>query len=60
MLADHLGDDDEALACYHEFKRAVVARLDKRGWTLTSAQITKHLEVLTEKGVSHGCALHHL
>ncbi len=60
LLSDHFGDDDQALAQYHEFKHAVVAGLDKRGWTLTSGQIQQHLEALHPKGGSHGRALHHL
>ena len=58
LLADHFGNDDRALIHYHEFKHAVVARLCKRGWTLTSADIEQHLETL--KGGSHGRALHNL
>ena len=60
LLADHFGDDDQALACYHDFKREVVARLDKRGWSLTSAQVQQHLGALRRKGGSDGRALHHL
>jgi hypothetical protein len=38
LLADHLGNDDEALKLYHDFKRTV-ANLPSYGWTLTSDQI---------------------
>jgi len=39
LLADHLGDDREAVVLHQDFKQAVVARFDSRGWTLTSEQI---------------------
>ena len=63
LLANHIGDDDQAVVLYQDFKRAVVARLDKRGWTLTSAQIQTHIEALwqpSQEGGSNGRALHHL
>lgn len=46
LLANHLGDDDEAVTLHQEFKRTVVARFDYRGWTLTSEQIDAALEQL--------------
>ena len=52
LLAHHLGDDDKVLALYHEFKRLVVARLDKRAWTLTTEQIQQHLDEPRHEG---GC-----
>src|SRR5258706_15369756 len=39
LLADHLGNDQEAVRLHQDFKRAVVAGLDRRHWTLTSDQI---------------------
>jgi hypothetical protein len=39
ILADHLGDDQEALNFYQRFKWAVIAELPKRRWTLTSRDI---------------------
>jgi hypothetical protein len=39
ILADHLDDDDEAVRLYQEFKREVVAKFDRRAWTLTSEQL---------------------
>jgi len=39
LLADHLGNDDEAVTLHQEFKRTVVADLPHRHWTLTSEQI---------------------
>ena len=41
ILADHLNDDDEAVALHQDFKREVVANLDGGGWTLTSEQIQR-------------------
>ena len=38
LLADHLGDDAQALALYEPFMRAVVAELDN-SWELSSADI---------------------
>ena len=68
LLADHLGEDDTAVVLHQDFKRAVVARLDKRSWTLTSIQIQQHIDALCAQGIPspsqeggpHGRALHHL
>ncbi len=68
LLADHLSDDDEASVLHQDFKRAVVARFNGRGWTLTSAQIQTHIDALraqgqpslSQEGGQHGRALHHL
>ena len=38
LLADHLGDDAEALRLYQPFMRKLVAELDN-SWELTSADI---------------------
>jgi hypothetical protein len=51
ILADHFGNASKALSLYQEFKFAVVARLPRNGWTLTSEQIQKALETQC-KGVS--------
>ena len=45
LLADHLGDDAQALALYEEFMRRVVADLDN-SWELTSADIDAALAEL--------------
>src|SRR5438132_6390362 len=45
LLADHLGDDREALALYDKFMRAVVAELDN-SWELSSADIDAALAEL--------------
>ncbi|MGH7979968.1 MAG: DUF6166 domain-containing protein [Limisphaerales bacterium] len=44
LLADHLGDGDQALALYQEFKRRVVAALPFPWWKLTSSDIEKVLK----------------
>jgi hypothetical protein len=44
LLADHLGDDEEALDLYQDFKWRVVPGLPAEGWTLTSADIDAAIE----------------
>jgi hypothetical protein len=46
LLADHLGDDDEAVKLHQDFKRTVVASLPYRGWTLKSERILEALRAL--------------
>lgn len=43
LLADHLGDDNRALALYEPFMHTVVAELDN-SWELTSAEIDAALK----------------
>src|SRR5438046_6182019 len=45
LLADHLGDH-QAVALHQDFKQAVIAHLDQRGWTLTSEQIRAAIDSL--------------
>jgi len=45
LLADHLGDDNSALARYDAFMKQVVAELDN-SWELTSADIDAALAEL--------------
>src|SRR5260221_3544670 len=54
LLADHLGNDDQAMEIYQRFKWAVVAKLPKSGWTLTSAQIDQALQSIREQEVLPG------
>jgi hypothetical protein len=42
LLADHLGDDQKALALHEPFMRAVIAELDN-AWRMTSADIDQAL-----------------
>ncbi len=44
LLADHLGDDDRAVALYKHFKRRVVWKLPAGGWTLTADDIAAALD----------------
>jgi hypothetical protein len=44
LLADHLGNDEEALGRYHLLKWQVVAMLPAWGWTLTSREIDEALQ----------------
>ena len=39
LLADCLGDDEEAIGWHQDFKAAVVAGLSHEGWTLTEEEI---------------------
>jgi hypothetical protein len=54
ILADHFGNDHQALAIYQVFKDAVIAGLPEPGWTLSSEQIEYALQSLSgaEKGDS--------
>ena len=51
LLADHLGDDEQALALYQDFKFSVVAKFPKSAWSLTSDQITQALMALSSPEV---------
>ena len=44
MLADHLGDDNEALAQYQSFKWSGVVKLPRHGWTLSGRDIDLALQ----------------
>jgi hypothetical protein len=44
ILADHLGDDQQALNLYQHFKWAVIAELPRHRWILTSRQINRALQ----------------
>ena len=50
LLADHLGDDERAVALHQEFKWAVVTKLSRPTWTLTSDQIEHAVQLLTTVG----------
>ena len=45
LLADHLGNDAEAVRLHQDFKHTVVG-LSHRSWTLTSLDIERELERL--------------
>jgi len=46
ILADHLGNDEKALELHQAFKFAVISKLPKNGWILTTDQIREALESL--------------
>ena len=46
LLADHTGNDAQAVTLHQDFKRALVADLSYAGWTLTSHQIQWVVEML--------------
>ena len=65
LLADHLGNDQEAVRLHQDFKHTVVAGLSHQSWTLTSLEIQREVERLksggpashaqkSEKGGRHG------
>lgn len=56
ILADHLGDDRQALAVHQTFKFEVVAGLPKRAWTLTSRDMDAALERIRKREVTAGGA----
>lgn len=45
LLADHLGDDQKALALYEDYMRDVIANLDN-DWEITSEDIAKTLSAI--------------
>ena len=49
ILADHLGDDEQALNLHQRFKWAVIAELPHREWILTSEDIERVLQSLWER-----------
>jgi hypothetical protein len=49
LLADHTGDDEEAVRLHQDLKRLVVARLPFRGWELTGRQMDSWLEIIRSR-----------
>jgi hypothetical protein len=49
ILADYLGNDEQALNLYQRFKWAVVAKLPRRSWTLTGEQIELEVRKFREQ-----------
>jgi hypothetical protein len=55
ILADHLGDDEQALNLYQRFKWQVIAELPHKRWLLTSADIdqaVQRIRTVEMEGVS--------
>ncbi len=46
LLADHLDDDEHAVALHQDFKRMIVVDLLRRGWTLTTREIQAAVDKL--------------
>lgn len=53
LLADHLGNDERAIALHQDFKWALVAKLP-HSWTLTSHQIDQALQNVHEREAATG------
>ena len=56
ILADHFGNNEQALNVYQRFKCAVIAELPRKGWTLTSRDVDQALERIREQEVTAGGA----
>jgi hypothetical protein len=54
ILADHCGNDRQALDFYQRFKWAVITELPSRRWTLTSEEIDRVLQALQERDLLEG------
>jgi hypothetical protein len=49
ILADHTGDDDEAVTLHQDFNRLVVAQLPFRRWEITGVQLESWLEIIKSR-----------
>ncbi len=49
LLADHIGDDREAVRLHQDFKQVVVTRLSYRLWELTGSQMDSWLEIIKSR-----------
>ena len=56
LLADHLGNDEDALAHYQAFKWAVVDKLPRRGWTLSGRDIDLAMQTIRHQPAAIGGA----
>ena len=54
ILADHLGNDEQALNLYQRFKWAVVVELPGRSWTLTGEEIEQAVEAIRQQDMVAG------
>jgi len=54
ILADHLGDDEQALNLYQRFKWQVIAELPYKRWTLMSEEIDRALQTIREEDWAGG------
>ena len=56
ILADHLGDDEQALNLYQRFKWAVIVGLPRKRWILTGGEIDQALQNIREQETVTGGA----
>src|SRR5882724_1514868 len=49
LLADHLGDDEQAVKLHQEFKGMLITDLPFHGWTLTAEHIQHAVETLRSR-----------
>ena len=56
LLADHLGDNEKALALYQDFKGLVVSGLPREGWKLSSRDIDQALDAIRKENAAIGGA----
>ena|SRR5688572_24591950 len=54
ILADHLGDDQQALNLYQRFKWKVIADLPYKRWTFASEQIDEILRTIRQEDFAGG------
>jgi hypothetical protein len=50
ILADYLGNDEQALNLYQRFKWAVIAELPRNRWALTSGDIDQAIQSIRAQG----------
>jgi hypothetical protein len=55
LLADHLNDDELAVALHQSFKREAVVDLSPQGWRLTKDQIERALQPIQPPAGSMKC-----
>jgi hypothetical protein len=54
ILADHLGDDEQALNLYQRFKWVVITTLPHKRWTLASTEIDHAIQAIREQEARGG------
>ena len=54
LLADHCGNDEQALNFYQRFKWAVIAGLPRLHWTLTSEEIDQAIQAIRDQEMVAG------
>jgi hypothetical protein len=54
ILADHLGDDRQALNVYQRFKWAVVVELPLKHWTLTGHDVDQAIQAIRDQEMVAG------